>query len=200
MSTATLESTTSTQLVIPGNVVKSIASMANFAEDKNSATRVLTYVKLSVEMSGITAWATDRYVIGKATFDMMIEDSATHGDYYLDAAAIKLMSTAKVMPFTLTKDGDTLTVSDYTSTVSISQQVGNYPAIETLLNGHQPGTAGETRFTVPLLAKLLKVIDLNGKKIESWVFTPGTNDKPNSPWLAISGNYSVLIQPARLTK
>jgi DNA polymerase III sliding clamp (beta) subunit (PCNA family) len=206
MNTATLESTTSTtgiiQHVIPLSTAKSIASLVVFTS-KDKITPALTVVKV-VFGEKITATATDRYAVGKGTYDGV----GTEGTIYLDAAACKFIASYKVarfqdpmIAFDVLDNILKIKTSD-TSTSGLMYE-GNYPAVETLFEAHKPAEAAEVhRFNIDLLAKLGKVVGTDGSKVENWQFEFGTRTQPNrpAPVVATASNFTALIQPTLLAR
>ena len=201
MTTATLERTTTgiIQHVIPLSTAKSIASLIVFAS-KEKITPALTVVKVVFDQGKITATATDRYAVGQGNYDY---DHGASGTIYLDAAAAKFISSYKVARFQDPMiafdvlDGD-LTIKTDNSRTTIRMFNGNYPAVETLFENHKAAEAAEVHhFRIELLAKLNKVIDVDGSKIESWNFEFGTRTQPNrpAPVIATASTFRALIQP-----
>lgn len=184
------------ETVLPGNLARSIGSMAALTS-KDKITPALTLVKLSVSKYKITAIATDRYVLGRLVLDHDGADSEID-DYYLDAAALKLMATTKAGLVSIRHGETHFTVSDYSSSVNVPIFLGNYPKIEIMIpETPEAIPTGETSFSIDLLSKLSKLVDANGKKIDAWKIFPGGNTehgKPNA-WAATADNYTVLIQP-----
>jgi hypothetical protein len=206
MTTATLESTTSTtgitQHLIPLSTAKSIASLVVFTS-KDKITPALTVVKV-VFGDKITATATDRYAVGQGTYDGV----GTEGTIYLDAAACKFIASYKVarfqdpmIAFDVLDNILKIKTSD-TSTSGLMFE-GNYPAVETLFEAHKPAEAAEVhRFNIDLLAKLGKVVGTDGSKVENWQFEFGTRTNPNrpAPVVATASNFTALIQPTLLAR
>ena len=183
------------ETVLPSNLARSIASMVALTS-KDKVTPALQLVRLSVTKYKITAIATDRYVLGRLVLDYDGTDSEID-DYYLDAAALKLMATTKAGLVSI-KHGEThFTVSDYSSSVNVPIFMGNYPKVETMIPDAPEATpTGETSFSIDLLSKLGKLVDANGKKIDAWKILPGgtENGRPKA-WAATADNFTVLIQP-----
>jgi hypothetical protein len=190
------ESTTSTAITIyqvPLAVAKSIASMAVLADAKATAP-ALGLIKVVFDETGITAIATDRYVAGRAKFTYA---GGPVGTIYIPVAMAKFITTLKnaIVNFELV-DGS-LTVSDYSNAMTDAEFKGNYPAVETIIDGHKPGTTEGQSFTVELIAKLGKLVGVDGKKITVWHLQPGESVNPNrpSPVLAAKDEFQVIIQP-----
>ena len=190
------ESTTSTAITIyqvPLAVAKSIASMAVLADAKATAP-ALKLIKVVFDETGITAIATDRYVAGRAKFTYA---GGPAGTIYIPVAMAKFITTLKnaVVNFELV-DGS-LTVSDYSNAMTAANYDGQYPAVETLIDGHKPGTTEGQTFTVELIAKLGKLVGVDGKKLTVWHLQPGTSERPErpAPIIATSEEFTVLIQP-----
>lgn len=194
MSTETTTSTELTVYQLPLAVAKSIASMAVLTS-KEKFTPALTLIKVVFDETSITAIATDRYVAGRAKFTY--EGGAT-GTIYLTAAMAKFITGLKNSPvvnFTIS-DGS-LTVDDYSASITDAAFKGQFPAVETLIDGHKPGTTDGQTFTVELIAKLGKIVGVDGKKLGIWHLQPGTTENPNrpAPIVATSEEFQVLIQP-----
>jgi DNA polymerase III sliding clamp (beta) subunit (PCNA family) len=203
MDTATLERTTSTtgiiQHVIPLSTAKSIASLAVFAS-RDKVTPALQVVRVVFDQGKITATATDRYVVGQGTYDYA---HGASGTIYLDATAVKFITSYKaakyhdpMIAFDVLDNILKIKTSD-TSTSGLMFE-GNYPAVETLFESHKPAEAAEVHhFRIELLAKLGKVVDVDGSKVESWNFEYGTRTKPERPVpvIATASTFRALIQP-----
>ena len=190
-----------TQHLMPLSTAKSIASFIAFAESaRGGYTPALQVIKVVFDSGKITAIATDRYAVIHGTYDGYEGDT---GVIYLDASVAKFITGYKVakgydpiIAFDV-NDGDLLVNTANTST-TIRLFKGNYPAVETLFESHKPAvTADVHSFRIDLLAKLGKVIDTQGNKIEQWNFEHGERQNPNrpSPLIATNGNFKALIQP-----
>jgi DNA polymerase III sliding clamp (beta) subunit (PCNA family) len=147
--------------------------------------------------NSLQALATDRYVAIRAKYEYEYD---AYGTVYLDAQAVKFIAGLKGSPFVqFDLDGDTLTVGDGSASVSSRMFSGNYPAVETILDKHQPATVASAQtFTIELVAKLTKVISAtDGKKVERWEFEQGLTDVPNrpAPLMARATGFEVIIQP-----
>ena len=193
MSTETITSTELTAQ-LPLAVAKSIASMVVLTS-KDKITPALTVIKVVFDETSITAIATDRYVAGRAKFTY---DGDARGTIYLTAAMAKFITGLKggrIVNFKLT-DGS-LTVDDFSASISDANYKGNYPAVETLIDGHKPGTTDGQSFTVELIAKLGKIVGVDGKKLTVWHLEPGTSERPErpAPIIATNEEFTVLIQP-----
>jgi hypothetical protein len=197
----TTETAVLRETVLPGNLARSIGSMAVLLAAAKDPTPSLHLLKLSVTKYKITATATDRYVLGRLVLEHQGNDSEV-SDYYLNAAALKLMATTKAGLVSIKHGETSFTVSDYNTSVSVPIFLGTFPPVENLIPEIPAAVpTGETSFSMALLTKLSKLVDANGKKIDAWKFLPGGNSeygKPNA-WAATADNYTVLIQP-RLNK
>ncbi len=189
-----MSTTTETTIYqVPLAVAKSIASMAVLTDSKSAP--ALGLIKIVFDETTITAIATDRYVAGRAKFTY---EGCITGTIYITAAMAKFITglkNAPVVNFELL-DGK-LTVSDYTNAMADAEYKGNYPAVETLIDGHRPGTTEGQSFTIELLAKLGKLVGIDGKKIPVWHLQPGTTERPDrpAPILATKDEFQVIIQP-----
>jgi DNA polymerase III sliding clamp (beta) subunit (PCNA family) len=193
MSTETI-ATTELTAQLPLVVAKSIASMVVLTS-KDKITPALTVIKVVFDETSITAIATDRYVAGRAKFTY---DGDARGTIYLTAAMAKFITGLKggrIVNFKLA-DGS-LTVDDFSASISDANYKGNYPAVETLIDGHKPGTTEGQSFTVELIAKLGKIVGVDGKKLTVWHLEPGTSERPErpAPIIATNEEFTVLIQP-----
>ena len=202
MTTATLDSTTSktgiTQYLLPLSTARSIASLIVFAS-KDKITPALQVVRVVFDHGTITATATDRYVVGQGTYNYA---HGASGTIYLDAVAAKFITSYKaakyhdpMIAFDVWSD---LTIKTGDASTTIKMFNGNYPAVETLFENHKPAEAAEVHhFRIELLAKLNKVIDTDGSKIESWNFEFGTRTMPTrpAPVIATASTFRALIQP-----
>jgi DNA polymerase III sliding clamp (beta) subunit (PCNA family) len=191
------ETITTTELTaqLPLVVAKSIASMAVLADAKATAP-ALGLIKVVFDETSLTAIATDRYVAGRAKFTY---DGDARGTIYLTTAMAKFITGLKngdVVNFDLAADG-CLTVSNYATGMTDTHYKGNYPAVETIIDGHKPGTTEGQSFTVELIAKLGKLVGIDGKKITVWHLQPGTSERPDrpAPVLATKDEFQVIIQP-----
>ena len=196
MDTITAPAPTALSVQIPLNTAKSIASLSNFAS-KDKVTPALTVVKMVFAENSLQALATDRYVAIRAKYEYEYD---AYGTIYLDAPAVKFITGLKNAPFVqFDLDGDTLTVSDGSASVSSRMFNGNYPAIETFIDKHQPATVASAQtFTIELVAKLTKVISAtNGKKVERWGFEQGDDGIPArpAPLMARASGFEAIIQP-----
>ena len=196
MDTVTAPAPVALSVQIPLNTAKSIASLSNFAS-KDKITPALTVVKMVFADGSLQALATDRYVAIRAKYEYEYD---AYGTIYLDAQAVKFITglkNARYVQFDF--DGETLTVSDGSASVSSKMFSGNYPAIETMLDKHQPATiASAQTFTIELVTKLAKVIDpSNGKKVERWELEQGLTDVPArpAPLMARATGFTAIIQP-----
>lgn len=192
MSTETI-TTTELTASLPLAVAKSIASMVVLTS-KEKLTPALTLIKVVFDETSITAIATDRYVAGRAKFTY---DGDARGTIYLTAAMAKFITGLKnaVVDFELVDNR--LTVSDRSNAIADANYKGQFPAVETLIDGHKPGTTDGQSFTVELIAKLGKIVGVDGKKLTVWHLQPGTTENPNrpAPIIATSEEFTVLIQP-----
>ena len=198
MTTVIENKATALSVQIPLNTAKSIASLSNFAS-KDKVTPALTLVKVVFGKLSLQALATDRYVVIKADY-ASYDGYDAYGTIYLDAQAIKFITGLKGSRFVeFDFDGDTLTVSDGSASVSSRMFSGNWPAVETLYDKHKPATVASAQtFTIELVAKLTKVISAtDGKKVERWEFEQGDDGIPNrpAPLMARADGFEALIQP-----
>ena len=196
MDTITAPAPVALSIQVPLNTAKSIASLSNFAS-KDKVTPALTVVKMVFTEGALQALATDRYVAIRGSYLYQYD---AYGTIYLDAPAVKFITglkNARYVQFDF--DGETLTVSDGSASVSSKMFSGNYPAIETMLDKHQPATiASAQTFTIELVTKLAKVIDpSNGKKVERWELEQGLTDVPArpAPLMARATGFTAIIQP-----
>jgi DNA polymerase III sliding clamp (beta) subunit (PCNA family) len=197
--TVLTETGITTQHLMPLNTAKSIASLISFADVKNY-TKALTVIKVVFDGDRMTAIATDRYVGIKAEYAEYPEN-ADKGTIYLDAAAAKFLTGIKVAkghnPLITfdSNDGD-LTIKANDASITIRQFSGQYPAIETLIDGHEAAeVAGPVSFKIELLAKLGKIVDSTNTKVENWQFTLGKATHRPAPVLAKADVFSAIIQP-----
>jgi DNA polymerase III sliding clamp (beta) subunit (PCNA family) len=200
MSTLT-ETGIATQYVVPLATAKSIASLINFASNEK-ITPALTVIRVVFDGDRMTATATDRYVVIQAQY-AECPDNFNTGTVYLDAAAAKFIASQKVAKgynplITFDVDDDGLTIKANGASITIRQFSGNYPAVESLFESHKPAELAEVHhFRIELLAKLGKVVDVDGSKVESWNFEFGTRTKPERPVpvIATASLFKALIQP-----
>jgi hypothetical protein len=197
----TITTTTTASLTL--DVAKSIASLAVFAEPAKGTTPALQVIELNFTEDSVIAVATDRYTAAKAVFAY---PGDAIGRVYLDHAGAKFISGLVASPgmmveFTPEENGQLAIAyqqfGDYQARHYSPRYLAKFPGIESMIDGHKAGTMATTAFTIELLAKLGKVVGLNGKKIGVWTFTPGETDRPDrpAPILATKDEFSVLIQP-----
>jgi hypothetical protein len=190
-----------TQHVMQLSTAKSIASFIAFAESaRGGYTPALQVIRVTFAGGKITATATDRYAVIQGTYDGY---DGEDGVIYLDASVAKFITSYKVakgydplITFDVI-DGD-LKINTADASTTIRLMKGNYPAVETLFDSHKPAVTAEVHsFKIELIAKLGKVIDTQGNKIEQWNFEHGERQNPNrpSPLIATNGNFRALIQP-----
>lgn len=193
-----VETKGTTQYLMPLSTAKSIASLSVFAS-KDKVTPALQVVRVVFDGARITATATDRYVVGQGTYDC----EGTEGTIYLDANACKFISSYKAAKYHDPMiaidllDGE-LTIKTGDASTTSRMFNGNYPAVESLFDAHKAAETAEVHhFRIELLAKLGKVIDTDGSKIESWNFEFGTRTRPERPVpvIATASKFRALIQP-----
>ena len=199
--TVLTESGIATQYVVPLATAKSIASLIGFAESKGY-TPALQVIRVVFDGDRMTATATDRYVVIQAHY-AECPDNFNTGTVYLDAAAAKFITGIKVAKghnplITFDTGDDGLTIKANGASITIRQYSGNYPAVETLFEAHKAAEVAEVHhFRIELLAKLGKVVDVDGSKVESWNFEFGTRTQPArpAPVIATASLFKALIQP-----
>jgi DNA polymerase III sliding clamp (beta) subunit (PCNA family) len=203
MNTVLTETSTKTQYLMPLNTAKSVASLAVFA-GKDKFTPALTLVKVVFNGYGIAATATDRYGV---VFANLANDETNTGTIYLDAAACKFITGTKVAkgynaPIMFELDGENLTITVLGASITIKQYTGTYPDTASLLtNFKYAETATPVSLKIDLLAKLGKIANVDGAKIEAWNFwlgepSVGYNGKNRpAPVIAKKGSFTALIQP-----
>jgi hypothetical protein len=192
MNTETI-ATTELTAQLPLAVAKSIASMAVLTDGK--MTIALGLIKVVFDETSITAIATDRYVAGRAKFTY---DGDARGTIYLTAKMAKFITGLKNVPVVNFEVAEgNLTVSDSASATTDALFKGQYPAVETFIDGHKAGTTEGQSFTIELLAKLGKLVGVDGKKLTVWHLQPGTSERPErpAPILASKDEFQVIIQP-----
>ena len=200
--TVLTETGIATQYVVPLATAKSIASLINFAAGSKDYTPALQVIRVVFDGDRMTATATDRYVVIQAQY-AECPDNHNTGTIYIDAAAAKFIASQKVAKghnplITFDTDDDGLTIKANGASITIRQFNGNYPAVETLFEAHKAAEAAEVHhFRIELLAKLGKVVDVDGSKVESWNFEFGTRAKPErpAPVIATASLFKALIQP-----
>ena len=195
-----MDTITTTTAALPLATAKSIASLAVFADKPKSATPALQVIQLTFTEDSVIAVATDRYCAARVKFNY---SGPAIGSVYVDHAGAKFITGL------LTKPGITVEFNAEDNSIAY-QQYGDYqakhycapyrakfPAIESILDGHKPGTSTGNSFTVEFLGKLGKVVGIDGKKITVWHLEPGESVNPNrpSPSMATSEEFQVLIQP-----
>jgi hypothetical protein len=185
--------------------------MVAFTDNKKGSVPALQLIKITFDRDYITATATDRYtaVVAKWGYDAI--DGPEFGPVYLDTAGAKFITGLLAKPgqsveFSTEANGQ-LVVSyqqfeDYQAKHFSPAFNGNYPNVETLFDGLVVGGVEKQALNVNLLAKLAKLVDSNGKKLDgTWEFTYHTDETNRpKPVLATNNSYRVLIQPALLSR
>lgn len=197
MSTETITTTAA----LPLATAKSIASLAMFADKANSPTPALQVIELTFTEDSVIAVATDRYCAARARFTY---SGPAIGKFYLDHAGAKFITGLVKAPNAVVEfDTAANTVAyqqygDYQAKHFGNEYRAKFPAIESIMDAHKPGTSTGNSFTVEFLGKLGKVVGIDGKKITVWHLEPGDNsDAPHrpAPSMATSEEFQVLIQP-----
>jgi hypothetical protein len=195
-----MDTITTTTAALPLATAKSIASLAVFADKPKGDVRALQVIKLTFTEDSVIAIATDRYCAARVKFTY---SGPAIGSVYIDHAGAKFITglvakSGAVVEF----DSETNSIayqqfSDYQAMHYCPAYSGNYPPVETMLDGHKAGSSVGNAFTVDFLAKLGKVVGIDGKKITVWHLEPGESANPNrpTPWMATSDEFQVLIQP-----
>ena len=206
-----LTTVTETTATLPLSTAKQIASMVAFTDSKKGSVPALQLIKITFDRDYITATATDRYTAVVAKWGYDATDGPELGPVYLDAAGAKfitglLAKPGKSVEFSTEANGQ-LVVSyqqfdDYQAKHYSPAFNGKYPNVETLFDGLVVGGVEKQALNVSLLAKLAKLVDSNGKKLDgTWEFTYHTDpaNRPK-PVLATNNSYRALIQPALLSR
>jgi hypothetical protein len=206
-----LDTITEAVATLPLITAKQIASMVAFTETKKGSVPALQLIKITFDRNYITAVATDRYTAVVAKWGYDATDGPELGPVYLDATGAKFITGLLAKPgqsveFNTEANGQ-LVVSyqqfeDYQAKHFSPAFNGKYPNVETLFDGLVVGGVEKQALNVTLLAKLAKLVDSNGKKLDgTWEFTYHTDETNRpKPVLATNNSYRVLIQPALLTR
>lgn len=194
---------------------RQIASLSVLTDPKNQVPQ-LTEVKIDLRPDGLTAYATDRYVAGRFTYETDFSfGSTTHLTTplttYLPPDTTKWLLSLKPpargimgwITIEFTPTHNTITYGNQTHTYTDPPSERPYPNIDELFTIFTPAdTPTLIRYNPNLIAKLAKLLDRAGKKIEAWDFVQGkpTDTGRLSPTLATTPNhaYEVLIQPMLL--
>jgi hypothetical protein len=198
-----MDTITTTTAALPLATAKSIASLAVFADKPKSATPALQVIQLTFTEDSVIAVATDRYCAARVKFNY---SGPAIGSVYVDHAGAKFITGLLAKPgvmveFSIEANGQLIIAyqqyGDYQATHYAPRYLAKFPAIESILDGHKPGTSTGNSFTVEFLGKLGKVVGIDGKKITVWHLEPGESVNPNrpSPSMATSEEFQVLIQP-----
>lgn len=196
---------TTTQYLLPLGTAKSIASLIAFADTSRGNTALaLSLVKVVFNGYGIAATATDRYGVIFATLETT---ETTTGTIYLDASACKFITSIKVAKghnpmITFDVINGNLTIKANDASITVRQFSGNYPDTATLMDKFQYATeAKPVSLKIDLLAKLGKIVDVDGSKIDAWNFHLGEislglngQERP-APIVAKRLGFTALIQP-----
>ncbi len=208
---ATLENSTKLAFSLPLATAKQIASLITFADSGRNATPTLSRIRVEIDGNKLTAMATDRYALVVLNL-IMIETGSDNGAIYIDHDSAKFISSLKAtgtdgfVYFDL--DGEDLTIGNRTGSMIAKQLKANYPPVNSLIeNSIDASEVQPISLNVNLVARLGKLIDLDGKKIDLWAQRPqlsGTGSTKPGPVLFTptksSSDLVVMIQPTYLTR
>jgi hypothetical protein len=191
-------------LSLPLKQLKQIASLAVFAgRERDTYTPALSVISVRIADGKITAYATDRYCIGKLE---LTTDHTFSAEFYLSPESVKFINGIKSVRgdyhLASVEIDDSKVVIDYNSN-SFSEVMfaGKYPSVEALWDNLVAGPVTELGLRPEFIGKLGKLIGDDGKKLDgSWKFTfhADPDTKKPKPVLASNSCYTVLIQPSML--
>ena len=191
------------ELSLPLKQAKQIASLAVFTgRERDTYTPALSVISVRIANGKITAYATDRYCIGKLE---LATDQESRVDLYLSLDSVKFINgisnTYKAYNVSLKIDDGKLSIEFLGNTFSEVMFAGKYPAVENLWDNLVAGPVGELALRPEYVGKLGKLVGDDGKKLDgSWRFTfhADPESKKPKPVLATNSCYTVLIQPSML--
>jgi hypothetical protein len=191
------------ELSLPLKQAKQIASLAVFTgRERDTYTPALSVISVRITNGKITAYATDRYCIGKLE---LATDQELSAEFYLSLDSVKFINgisnTYKAYNVSLTIDDGDITIGFLGNSFSERMFAGKYPAVENLWDNLVAGPVSELALKPDFIGKLAKLIGDDGKKLDgSWRFKfhADPETKKPKPVLATNSCYEVLIQPAML--
>ena len=191
-------------MLIDVNTLKSVASLDSFCESGRDAFIPLTAVHLVFRRDDFSAYATDRYTLIRANYVLDVDAEFEGKTIVLMPATRKFITGVKLakyskQAFILDLVDDVLTLSfDGASVSQPATLSGSYPDLDKFVNEWEPAESVETLAINPNnFAKLGKVVDAQGDKVDSWEIQFGKRvhvSKP-APIRAASGAMEALIQP-----
>jgi hypothetical protein len=162
----------------------------------------------------ILAWATDRFMMAKATYFASSGAIAENETYYLDDAVVKFIKDNSKSTDFFTLNGNTIATDN--GNVCILPEITNYPPIESMMTDEALSVsvplAGQYSVDFAKLSRLSKLFRpcdallAPAKRDNDWrVSSLGMSDNPSRPpkpllWISGTGDYSgnrieVLVQP-----
>ena len=194
---------TKVELSLPLKQAKQIASLAVFAgRERDTYTPALSVISVRIADGKITAYATDRYCIGKLE---LTTDQESPVEFYLSPESVKFINgisnTYRTYNVSLRIEDGKLAIEFLGNSFSEVMFAGKYPAVENLWDNLVAGPVTELGLRPEFIGKLGKLIGDDGKKLDgSWRFTfhADPESKKPKPVLATNSCYTVLIQPAML--
>lgn len=208
MSTETIATVTAFQTDQAQPVVDAIRSAA-VSRATGDDVPILRGIRLTVDDGELTAVATDRYRMTRATTPVTTGDGF---NVVLDGDGVTRL--LKALPKrTATGKGEqgpmTVTVSDSGESVmfewgwerasmSVAVAVGEYPAAVDKSGDREPAAIEQVRINTKYLADLGKhVTERRAADIPTWTFT-GPNKMARADWVAYGVTYRYVVQPARI--
>lgn len=194
---------TKVELSLPLKQAKQIASLAVFAgRERDTYTPALSVISVRIADGKITAYATDRYCIGKLE---LTTDQESPVEFYLSPESVKFINgisnTYKAYSVSLVIEERKLSIEFLGNSFSEVMFAGKYPSVETLWDNLVAGPVTELGLRPEFIGKLGKLIGDDGKKLDdAWRFKfhADPESKKPKPVLATNSCYTVLIQPAML--
>lgn len=194
-----------TKVTIPLNIAKSINSLFAVVDSKKNAP--LTYQRVQVEVQGnkVTAFATDRYMIAYATYELPDEMPEVTFSLSLPMSKFIQADKSKLGNLEVTigeNESDLeLTIDNATSKFTTFSQP--YPQnLIPLVTEYKVGDSTNPVFLdLDLVSRLTKITDTKGDKITDWVIDYAQDSTQKSkPIRLMSGDFIALAQPKYQTK
>ena len=178
---------------LPLDMAKSIASLINIAESPKGSAPLLQRVQVELTENGLTASATDKYIVAIAEY---WHESADLQGFYLDHDAAKFIASLKPLSkhhrefLTFELSNGTLTITNGIKTHVSRLFDSKFPYVESIFRDAELATeATPTALNLTYLSKFTKLVDATGAKIDTWVMT-STQSTPVKPG-------PVLLKPSK---
>jgi hypothetical protein len=154
--------------------LKSMASLYSFSDPKDT---LLSTVQVVVSDNDITAYATDKFKLIRAVYDLTTE---LKGVFFIDAATakfVKSLKAAKYLPqvAVITWDSETVSFEFDGQTFTARNNHALFPeSVSSIVSEWLPDTGDAKAFKFnPKHFDALTKVQGYFSLIESWIFTPG---------------------------